>query len=162
MPSSITSEAISVYLDMKIVWMYARSGMKPAGLEPIWVAIVSSIFGALVTILTSINQFDKYHQRWVYSKVVAAKLRQQYYLKNRVDAYVCEKGVSEETCKKSDYKIGILAKNCEEIILKEAVGYVDLFTESKRIQNRSHYKDPSQNCSTEFRSANSQSFLLCI
>jgi hypothetical protein len=58
---------------------------------PFGVAILSAIFGALVSILTGISQYEKYHQRWAQEKLVAARLRNEYYLwKNRVGDYRCK------------------------------------------------------------------------
>jgi hypothetical protein len=106
------------------------------GLEvtPFWIAIFSSILGALISIFTGINQFEKYHQRWIHSKQVAAKLRNQYYLwKYRVgDIYACDPK-DNSACKDTSYKIDRLVSVCEEIILKEAAEYADMFTERRGV-----------------------------
>jgi hypothetical protein len=95
----------------------------------ILVSITSAILGAVVTIMVGILQHEKYHQRWVHLKVVATRLRVEYYLwKNRVGVYSCEKG-DDTRCKESDYKINVLVERCEDIILKEALEYAEMFTE---------------------------------
>jgi hypothetical protein len=70
----------------------------------ILVSIISAILGASVTIMVGILQHEKYHQRWVQVKVVATRLRVEYYLwKNRGGVYCCEKG-DETRCKENDYR----------------------------------------------------------
>jgi len=98
---------------------------------PLWVAIISSILGALISILTGINQFEKYHQRWLHSKQVSAKLRNQYYLwKYRVGDYAC-KPRDNPASENPNCKLDKLVSSCEEIILKEAAEYADMFTEQR-------------------------------
>jgi hypothetical protein len=67
--------------------------------------------------------------------VAATQLRRQYYLwKARADQYRCDCKDDErkceagqEKCKFSDYKFNILVNNCEDIILREAIKYANLF-----------------------------------
>jgi hypothetical protein len=95
----------------------------------ILVSIISAILGAAVSIMVGILQHEKYHQRWVHLKVAATRLRVEYYLwKNRVGVYSCEKG-DDTRCKDNDYKLNVQVEKCEDIILKEALEYAEMFTE---------------------------------
>jgi hypothetical protein len=95
----------------------------------ILVSIISAILGAVVSIIVGILQHQKYHQRWVHLKVAATRLRVEYYLwKNRVGVYSCEKG-DDTRCKDNDYKLNVQVEKCEDIILKEALEYAEMFTE---------------------------------
>jgi hypothetical protein len=99
------------------------------------VAITSAGLGAVVTILTSIIQFERYRQDWINHKVAATQLRRQYYLwKARADQYCCDCKDTEkkcqagqEKCKAIDYKFNTLVNNCEDIILREAIEYANLY-----------------------------------
>ena len=99
------------------------------------VSIISAGLGAAVTILTSIIQFEKFRQDWINHKVAATQLRRQYYLwKARADQYCCDCKdgqrkceVGQDKCKVSDYKFNKLVNNCEDIILREAIEYANLF-----------------------------------
>jgi hypothetical protein len=96
----------------------------------ILISIISEILGATVTIMVGILEHEKYHQRWVHLKVVATRLRVEYYLwKNRASVYSCDKE-NDLRCKDNDYKVNVLVERCEDITLKEAVEYAEMFTES--------------------------------
>jgi uncharacterized protein DUF4231 len=96
---------------------------------PWWVPIFSALFGGAVSIFTGILQFEKYHQTWLHKKIVATQLRQQYHRwKHGVGEYG---GNSENTqdCKNIGYNLDLLVHNCEDIILRDAIDYANLFTD---------------------------------
>jgi hypothetical protein len=63
------------------------------------------------------------------SKSRCNKVTVEYYLwQNRVGVYCCEKG-DDTRCKDNDYKLNVLVEKCEDIILKEALEYAEMFTE---------------------------------
>ena len=88
--------------------------------------ILSAIFGASIAIITAILQLEKYHERWLSFKMISTKLSNEYYFwKNKSGDYSLKE---EESVK---LKLPVLVKRCEDIILSEAVEYVNLFRATK-------------------------------
>jgi hypothetical protein len=92
-------------------------------------SIGSAILGALIAMLTTILQYEKFHEKWLSNRMVSSKLKKEYYL---------WKGGSEEYSKENDEKAkeALLVKNCEEILLSEATEYVNLFSPSLLSHNK--------------------------
>jgi hypothetical protein len=96
---------------------------------PWWVPIVSALFGGAVSIFTGILQFEKYHLAGIRKKIVATQLRQQYHRwKHRVGEYSCN-SENKQDRKNIDYNLDLLVHNCEDIILRDAIDYANLFTD---------------------------------
>ena len=96
---------------------------------PWWVPIVSALFGGAVSIFTGILQFEKYHLAGIRKKIVATQLRQQYHRwKHRVGEYSYN-SENKQDYKNIDYNLDLLVQNCEDIILRDAIEYANLFTD---------------------------------
>ena len=96
---------------------------------PWWVPIVSALFGGAVSIFTGVLHFEKYHLAWIHKKIVATQLRHQYHRwKHRVGEYGCN-SKNKQDCNNRDYKLDLLVYNCEDIILRDAIDYANLFTD---------------------------------
>jgi uncharacterized protein DUF4231 len=156
--SIIGFSALIAVVNVFAVGGQSSSGSNSSDILPL-VAIISSIFGTLVTILTGISQFEKYHQRWIQSKQVADRLRYHYWCwKNQTGQYMpnckensdiqqlidqMEKELRQLQQKANDEqerqeitidpRLSLLVQNCEKIILKEELDYTHVF--SDEIQN---------------------------
>jgi hypothetical protein len=78
------------------------------------------------------EQFIHNYMKWVeeLSREVAAKLRTQYYLwKYHAGENYAYDHRDRSICENNSYKLDKLVSSCEEIILKEAAEYEDMFTE---------------------------------
>ena len=96
---------------------------------PWWVPIVSALFGGAVSIFTGILQFEKYHLAGIRKKIVATQLRQQYHRwKHGVGEYSYN-SENKQDRKNIDYNLDLLVQNCEDIILRDAIEYANLFTD---------------------------------
>ena len=96
---------------------------------PWWVPIVSALFGGAVSIFIGILHFEKYHLAWIHKKIVATQLRHQYHRwKHGVGEYSCN-SENKQDCKNIDYNLDLLVHNCEDIILRDAIDYANLFTD---------------------------------
>jgi hypothetical protein len=117
------------------------------GIETFASNILSAIFGATIAIITAILQLEKYHERWLSFKMTSTRLSNEYYFwKNKSGDY----NLKEEEKAKS-----LLVKRCEDIILSEAVEYVNLFRATKPEDGPSSSSSPTPPSSSPTPSSSS-------
>jgi hypothetical protein len=120
------------------------------GIETFASNILSAIFGATIAIITAILQLEKYHERWLSFKMTSTKLSNEYYFwKNKSGDYSLKE---EESVK---LKLPVLVKRCEDIILSEAVEYVNLFRATKPEDGPSSSSSPTPPSSSPTPSSSS-------